>query len=125
MAPASSFQDTVTNMMNWIISGSLKSSPKSALDMSKPTLERKAYYERGNGNFSNENGGGVTGKMNIFRIKPYMLSKHSCFIKDTDRSLAGFPCQHFPCDKFRIFGRAISNAQPFEMVDIQLSRQSI
>lgn len=33
--------------------------------------------------------------------------------------------QHFPMDKFRVFGKAISNAQPFEMVDIMLSRQAI
>lgn len=82
---------------------------------SRKEMERKVYYDRGNGNFpgreSNE-------KANTFRIKPYIVSRHKI-------SADHHHSQHFPCDKARVFGRAISNAQPFEMVDIQLSRQAI
>lgn len=61
--------------------------------------------------------GAVQGKTNVARIKPYIVSRYPDL-------LSGAP-QHFPMDKCRIFGRAISNAQPFEMVDIMLSRQAI
>ena len=53
----------------------------------------------------------------IFRIKPYIVSKHL----DQERNVP----QHFPCDKARIFAKAISNAQPFEKVDIMICRQSL
>jgi hypothetical protein len=33
--------------------------------------------------------------------------------------------QHFPADKARIFAKAISNAMPFEKLDIMISRQSL
>jgi hypothetical protein len=33
--------------------------------------------------------------------------------------------QHFPADKARIFAKAISNALPYEKVDIMISRQSL
>lgn len=72
-----------------------------------------AYYDRGNGNYSKNN----PQKINVFRIKPYIVSKHL-------DGATGLP-QNFPCDKNRIFGRAISNAQPYTMLDIQLSRQAI
>lgn len=52
------------------------------------------------------------------RIKPYIVSRFP--IRE-----GGTCSQHFPMDKMRVFGKAISNAQPFEMVDIMLSRQSI
>lgn len=74
---------------------------------------RKAYYDRGNGNF---HGTTANMKANVFRIKPYIVSRHS----EVDGRI-----QHFPCDKARIWGRAISNAQPWEMVDVQISRQAI
>jgi hypothetical protein len=50
-------------------------------------------------------------------VKPYIVSMHS----DPSTNAA----QHFPMDKARIFGKAISNAQPFEMLDVMLSRQAI
>ena len=50
------------------------------------------------------------------RIKPYIVSRH---VDET-----GMP-EHFPADKARIFAKAISNAQPFEQVDIMISRQSL
>jgi hypothetical protein len=67
--------------------------------------KRKRYHDMGQGTYP-----GVSGKIDVARIKPYLHSKFG---------------QDFPCDRRRIFGRAISNAQPFEMVDIVLSRQSI
>ena len=33
--------------------------------------------------------------------------------------------EHFPCDKARIFARSISNAMPWEQVDIAISRQAL
>lgn len=33
--------------------------------------------------------------------------------------------EHFPTDKARIFAKAISNAMPWEKVDIMISRQSL
>ena len=33
--------------------------------------------------------------------------------------------EHFPTDKARIFARAISNAMPWEKVDICISRQAL
>jgi hypothetical protein len=85
--------------------------------LSDSTLDRKNYYNRGNGNYPNTQQGAIKGKMHVALIKPYMVSAHM------DRQNGG--AQHFPMDKFRVFGKAISNAQPFEMVDIMLSRQAI
>lgn len=53
----------------------------------------------------------------ICRIKPYIVSKH---MKQETENI-----QHFPADKARIFGKAISNALPFEKVDIMICRQSL
>lgn len=50
------------------------------------------------------------------RIKPYIVSRH------LDEN--GNP-EHFPTDKARIFGKAISNAMPWEKVDICISRQAL
>lgn len=57
----------------------------------------------------------MQGKVNVARIKPYITSRHATEGRT----------EHFPMDKARVFGKAISNAQPFEMVDIMLSRQAI
>lgn len=76
------------------------------------------YYARGNGTYR-DNGidGPHKGKVHVAMIKPYIVSRYS-------DPMSGAP-QHFPMDKFRVFGKAISNAQPFEMLDIMLSRQAI
>jgi hypothetical protein len=68
---------------------------------------RKVYHRQQQGSYP---GGGRAGKSNVAKIKPYIESTFG---------------ETFPNDKRRIFGRAISNAQPYEMVDIVLSRQSI
>lgn len=79
---------------------------------------RKEYYDRGNGNYpATLSEGKQVGKIHIFRIKPYIVSR---YIDDDTKSP-----QHFPQDKARIFAKAISNAQPFEMCDIMIARQSI
>lgn len=56
------------------------------------------------------------GKVHIARIKPYIVSRHL--------DVGGNP-EHFPTDKARIFAKAISNAMPWEQVDIMISRQSL
>ena len=61
-------------------------------------------------------GKGHTGKIHVARIKPYIVSRHL--------DQAGHP-EHFPTDKARIFARAISNAMPWEKVDICISRQAL
>jgi len=79
---------------------------------------RKDYYERGNGNFpaSMSLDGKHVGKIHVARIKPYIVSRH------LDKS---GNAEHFPTDKARIFARAISNAMPWEQVDICISRQAL
>lgn len=83
--------------------------------LTRSDIERRSYYARGNGTYNTGVGGPVQGKINVARIKPYIASKH----------YAGAQHEHFPMDKTRVFGKAISNAQPYEMVDIMLSRQAI
>jgi hypothetical protein len=56
------------------------------------------------------------GKIHVARIKPYIVSRHM----DNAGSV-----QHFPTDKARIFARAISNAMPWEKVDIAIHRQAL
>ena len=53
----------------------------------------------------------------LHRIKPYIVSRHMDNVTDQP--------QHFPADKARIFAKAISNAMPFEKLDIMISRQSL
>lgn len=85
--------------------------------MSRPVRERREYHDRSGGNYASGPNGKINGKMHVARIKPYIISRHL--------DLTSGNAQHFPMDKYRVFGKAISNAQPFEMVDIMLSRQSI
>lgn len=83
-------------------------------------LQRQEYHARQNGTYTSSNGpdGRHTGKAHVALIKPYIVSRHA----DTDDPTR---VQHFPMDKCRVFGKAISNAMPFEMVDVMLSRQAI
>jgi hypothetical protein len=75
------------------------------------------FYEKGNGNYAaTATDGKHVGKIHVARIKPYIVSRHM--------DLAG-NVQHFPTDKARIFARAISNAMPWEKVDIAISRQAL
>jgi hypothetical protein len=108
-APGGNFNMSFTKFGQWI---SQKEAP-----LNETTKDRKNYYDRGNGNYVNAGSGNAKGKMHVALIKPYMVSAF------TDHENGG--AQHFPMDKFRVFGKAISNAQPFEMVDIMLSRQAI
>jgi hypothetical protein len=78
--------------------------------------ERKAFHEKGNGTYASQaSNNSPSGKVCVAKIKPYLESKH----KDS------FGKQVFPLDKNRIFAKALSNAQKYEMLDIMLSRQSI
>jgi hypothetical protein len=73
--------------------------------------QRKTFYAQGQGTYSKTaTRPSSTGKIDVAMLKPYLISGNG---------------DHFPRDKIRIFGKAISNAQPYEMVDIMLSRQSI
>jgi hypothetical protein len=75
------------------------------------------YYERGNGNYgATPSDQKQVGKIFTARLKPYIVSRH------LDKY--GNP-EHFPADKARIFARAISNAMPWEKVDIAISRQAL
>lgn len=101
-------------LLDWIHKEHLESR-KVDKQLPKTVMDRRNFYERGNANYTNGPYGPISGKINVARIKPYMESKHHN--KGSH--------QHFPMDKARIFGKAISNAQPYEMLDIMLSRQSI
>lgn len=75
------------------------------------------FYERGNGNYlATPTDGKHVGKVYTARIKPYIVSRYM--------DLNNNP-EHFPCDKARIFAKAISNAMPWEKVDIAISRQAL
>jgi hypothetical protein len=79
-------------------------------------IERKTFQEKGNGTYASEkSNNSPSGKICVAKIKPYLQSKH----KDD------YGTQMFPLDKNRIFAKALSNAQAYEMLDIMLSRQSI
>jgi hypothetical protein len=97
---------------NWIKNGSTKEVTDRA------TRERRDYYGMQNGIYKNGPDGSHSGKKSVAMIKPYIVSKYVDLNDSTS-------IQHFPLDKCRIFGKAISNAQPFEMLDIMLSRQAI
>jgi hypothetical protein len=78
---------------------------------------KQVYYERGNSNYNATlSEGKHVGKVHIARIKPYIVWRH------LDKY--GNP-EHFPIDKARIFARAISNAMPWDKVDIAISRQAL
>ena len=120
--PRSMLQDNVTGaasmskIAEWIKNDRLEEKVYN-FPMSEGMKNRKAFYDRENGNYTSGPNGPISGKLYTFMLKPYIVSRY----KD---SITGQP-EHFPYDKFRVFGKAISNAQPFEHVDIMLSRQSI
>jgi hypothetical protein len=75
------------------------------------------FYERGNGNYAaTATDAKHVGKIHTARIKPYIVSRYL--------DVNGNP-EHFPTDKARIFAKAISNAMPWEKVDIMISRQAL
>jgi hypothetical protein len=121
-----------------------KALDESSVKMDRLERTRKIFHDRENGNYpATPTNAKFDGKMHIARfvsiwtcprykpareyveadthmicrIKPYMVSKHM--------NLEGTHLQHFPADKARIFGKAISNALPFEKVDIMICRQSL
>lgn len=110
-------------VVDYIVKGQL-SAPANPMPgkMNTATQNRFQYHEKENANFLRTPNGRVEGKQNVFRVKPYVESRYP------DKYSAGLHAivpQHFPCDKARIFARAISNARPFDFLDIQLSRQAI
>ena len=81
--------------------------------MTRDSAKRKAFYERGNGVFTNSpTDGNVTynGKQNVALPKSYKPGK------DGKRRVGDF---------MRVFARAVSGARPFEMFDIIIGRQSM
>lgn len=112
-----------TKVLNWMDHNGGLPHKKEILDgpIHTSKKQRRDYGEMENGNFAKGPNGPIMGKVHTFKIKPYIVSRHP----DPLMSSAGtIVPQHFPCDKCRIFGRAISNSRPFDWVDIQLSRQS-
>ena len=82
------------------------------------SVQKQDFFERGNGNYlATPTDGKHVGKIRIARIKPYIVSRH--VDPNTNQP------EHFPTDKARIFARAISNAMPYEKVDIAISRQAL
>lgn len=107
---------TTQKFLNYIFNDKC---PGITLTMTKAMKERQAFYAMGQGAYPKDpdGQGPFKGKTGVAKIKPYIVSKYP-------DPLTGAP-QHFPMDKCRIFGKAIGNAEPFQMVDIMLSRQAI
>ena len=80
---------------------------------SNDSAKRKAYYERGNGVFTNSQTDGTT-RNNA--KKEIAFPKSIRPARDGSVRLG---------DRMRIFGRAMSGARPFEMLDLQIGRQSM
>ena len=81
--------------------------------LTRDSAKRKAFYERGNGVFTNSpTDGNVTynGKQNIAFPKSLKPAR------DGKRRIG---------DVMRVFARAVSGARPFEMFDILIGRQSM
>lgn len=110
--------DTDGKKGDWIEKGKLQASDHFSRNMSQSAMDRKDYYGMRNGVFKNGPDGAHGGKQNVAMIKPYIVSRY----QDPDDPTR---VEHFPLDKCRVFGKAISNANPFEMVDVMLSRQAI
>lgn len=96
--------------------------PVSGGKFDMTTGNRFRYHEKENGNFLRTPNGQVHGKQNIFRVKPYIVSRYP---DEFSAGKGAIVPQHFPVDRSRIFARAISNARPFDFLDIQLSKQAI
>lgn len=106
---------TFRTISGYLCGGDVPDATNSRTGLTQAETQRKNYYDRGNGNYP----GQAPQKVQTAKIKPYIVSAFA----DANPGVSGV--QHFPCDKARIFGKALSNAQPFENVDIMLSRQSI
>jgi hypothetical protein len=106
------------SMESWISNGRLGGETHFSERMPPSTVAKKDYYGMRNAIFKSGPDGPHGGKQNVALIKPYIVSRYR---DPNDQSRV----QHFPMDKCRIFGKAISNANPFEMVDVMLSRQAI
>ena len=80
-------------------------------DPSRQEEKRRKFNDRGNGNYSASvhYDGDVQGKSRIAYPKPF---RH----QDEQERVA---------DRLRIFGRALTSARPYEMVDIMICRQSM
>jgi hypothetical protein len=79
-------------------------------DPSRQEEKRRKFFDRGNGNFSSPMyDGNVTGKQQVAFPKPFRY-------QDNEERVA---------DRMRVFGRALTSARPFEMVDVMVYRQSL
>jgi hypothetical protein len=80
---------------------------------SADSTKRKAFYERGNGVFTNSQTDGTV----VYNAKKEVAFPKSLRIgRDGSFRLA---------DRMRVFARAMSGARPYEMLDIQIGRQSM
>lgn len=109
--------DDDATIRNWTVNNKLRPDIHFSHRMGTATQKRDFYLMR-NGVFKNGPDGSHAGKQNVAMIKPYIISRHPD--KDDNTRV-----QHFPLDRCRVFGKAISNSNPFEMVDVMLSRQAI
>lgn len=121
---ANSSTPDMEKIAKYLVKGELRAPaepvPDRKFDMT--TGNRFRYHEKENGNFLRTPNGQVHGKQNIFRVKPYIVSRYP---DEFSAGKGAIVPQHFPVDRSRIFARAISNARPFDFLDIQLSKQAI
>jgi hypothetical protein len=80
---------------------------------SSDSTKRKAFHERGNGVFTNSQSDGTV---------VYNAKKEIAFPKSLRPARDG---SYRLGDRMRIFGRAMSGARAYEMLDIQICRQSM
>jgi hypothetical protein len=77
------------------------------------SAKRKAFYERGNGVYTNSQSDGTV---------VYNAKKEIAYPKSLRPARDG---SYRLGDKMRVFGKALSGARAWEMVDIMISRQSM
>jgi hypothetical protein len=80
---------------------------------SSDSVRRKTFHERGNGVFTNSQTDGTV---------TFGAKKEIAFPKSLRPALDG---AFRLGDRMRVFGRAMSGARPWEMVDVQICRQSM
>ena len=81
---------------------------KRSVTQEEEDLKRRKYYERGNGTYSMPEGN-TTGKARVAYPKPFRY-------QDEFERVG---------DRIRVFGKALTSARAYEMVDVMISRQSL
>ena len=85
--------------------------------LAEDAARRKQFHERGNGVYT----AGAVGQVESGTVE-YNSKRLVAFPKSLKPATDG---DYRLGDRMRVFGKAMSNARPFEMMDVMLSRQSL